>query len=260
MTKALPLAGINIVVTRPREQAARLIQDISNLGGNAISFPLLEITPLTNAAPLQALCKRLHEFQLAIFISPNAVRFGMAAIQKQGGIPSTLQIATIGLSSAQALHDIGISKVISPQQRFDSEALLELPELQQVAGLHVVIFRGDQGRELLGDTLKLRGATVEYASCYQRSKPKQNIDSLLAQKPDVLSVSSSESLNYLTQMLASSNRSAALAFPLFVSHHRIALAARDLGWQNVITTDAGDAGLLTGLLSWSEQQRGPGNE
>lgn len=244
------------MVTRPREQAARLIQDISNLGGNAISFPLLEITPLTNAAPLQALCKRLHEFQLAIFISPNAVRFGIAAILEQGNIPADLQIATIGLSSAQALHDLGVTKVISPQQRFDSEALLDLPELQQVDGLHIVIFRGDQGRELLGDTLKLRGASVEYASCYQRGKPQQNIDSLLAQKPDVLSVSSSESLSYLTQMLTPSNRGATLSLPLFVSHQRIALAARQLGWQNIITTDAGDAGLLTGLLSWSEQNRG----
>lgn len=256
MTKALPLAGINIVVTRPREQSARLIQDITNLGGKAISFPLLEITPLANEAPLLALCKRLHEFQLAIFISPNAVRYGMAAIQKQGGIPSTLQFATIGLSSAQALHDFGISKVIAPQQRFDSEALLELPELQHVEGFHVVIFRGDQGRELLGDTLKLRGANVEYASCYQRSKPQQNIDNLLAQNPDVLSVSSSESLNYLTQMLTPPNQSATLKLPLFVSHQRIALAARRLGWQNIITTEAGDAGLLTGLLGWSEKGKG----
>ena len=260
MTKALPLAGINIVVTRPREQSASLIQEITRLGGKAISFPLLEITPLADDAPLQALCQRLHEFQLAIFISPNAVRFGMAAIQKQGGVPPALHIASIGLSSAQALHEFGIDKVITPQQRFDSEALLALPELQSVAGLHVVIFRGDQGRELLGDTLKLRGASVEYASCYQRSKPQHHIDSLLALKPDVLSISSSESLNYLAQMLSASIRNTVLKMPLFVSHQRIALAARQLGWQNIIATDAGDAGLLTGLISWSEQKRVASNE
>lgn len=248
------------MVTRPREQAAGLLQEITNLGGNALSFPLLEITPLANEAPLLALCQRLHEFQLAIFISPNAVRFGMAAIQKQGGIPSTLQIASIGLSSAQALHNSGINKVITPQHRFDSEALLELPELQQVEGLHVVIFRGDQGRELLGDTLKSRGATVEYASCYQRSKPQQHIDSLLALKPDVLCISSSESLNYLAQILPPSSRNAVFKLPLFVSHQRIALAARQLGWQNIIATDAGDAGLLTGLISWSEHKKVASNE
>ncbi len=31
-----PLAGLNIVVTRPREQAADLVQRIEQLGGNAI--------------------------------------------------------------------------------------------------------------------------------------------------------------------------------------------------------------------------------
>ena len=134
MANPLPLAGLSIVVTRPREQSALLVNGIENLGGICIQFPLLEITPLSDDSPLRALLARLHEFQLAIFISPNAVRYGMAAIRSAGGLPGTLQIATIGLSSAKALHDYGVEKVIAPQQRFDSEALLELPELQQVNG------------------------------------------------------------------------------------------------------------------------------
>ena len=239
------------MVTRPRAQAAPLVSGIEKLGGRCILFPLLEITPLADDQPLRALIKRLHEFQLAIFISPNAVLYGMQAIQSAGGLPAALQVATVGLSSARALKDYGVKQVIAPQQRFDSEALLALPELQNVSGKRVAIFRGDSGRELLGDTLKARGAVVEYVTCYRRSQPQHDITALLAAKPDLLLLSSSEALHNLWQMLNASDRILCAELPLFVSHERIAAAARLLGWHNIVTTGAGDEGLLSGLTAWA---------
>ena len=252
MINDLPLAGLNIAVTRPREQAAELAQGIEKLGGTCIQFPLLEITPLADKQILQQFVARLHEFQLAIFISPNAVRYGMEAIRSAGGLPASLQIATVGLSSAKALHDYGVKKVIAPQQRFDSEALLELAELQNVRGQHVAIFRGDKGRELLGDTLKSRGAIVEYVTCYHRGKPQHDVSDLLTANPDALSVSSSEALSNLWEISGAADRIRLAAIPLFASHQRIASAAHKLGWQQVVTVAAGDDGLLSGLLAWAK--------
>ena len=251
MTKQ-PLAGLNIVVTRPREQAAQLAQRITQDGGNAILFPLLEISPAADPQSLRSLVARLPEFNLAIFISPNAVRYGMAAILAAGTLPLTIKIATVGQGSAKALRDLGVDKIIAPQERFDSEALLALPELQQVAGWRVAIFRGDGGRELLGESLKARGATVEYAACYQRAKPQQDIAMLLAVKPDAITVTSSEALGYLWDLLGSAERERMLTMPLFVPHARIAEAALKRGWQKVITTAAGDDGLMSGLIEWAK--------
>ncbi len=248
MLAALPLAGLRIVVTRPQKQTQELAHTIEALGGVCIQFPLLEISALTDTRALDSLAAQLHEYQLAIFISPNAVRYGMDALKNLVVWPASLQVATIGLSSAQALHEHGIPSVISPQQRFDSEALLALPEMHKVNGLRIIILRGDKGRELLGDTLTLRGATVEYVTCYHRHKPQQDISVLLAAKPNVLSVSSSEALGNLWQMLDAVGRENILALPIFVSHERIALAARKLGWNNVVTSSGGDEGLLTALL------------
>ncbi len=107
------------------------------------------------------------------------------------------------------MRDLGIAQVIAPTERFDSEALLALPELQNVSGWRVAILRGDGGRELLGDTLKARGAQVEYVTCYQRSKPHLDIGALLAARPDAITVSSSEALGYLWQMLDRTKQSKA---------------------------------------------------
>lgn len=256
MTEKLPLTGLRIVVTRPLEQAAQLAQGIEKLGGACILFPLLEITPLADQQSLRALIARLHEFQLAIFISPNAVQFGMQAIQNAGGLPASLQVATVGLGSARALHDYGVQQVIAPQQRADSEALLELPEMQNVRGKHVAIFRGDSGRELLGDTLKARGAFVEHVACYRRSMPQHDVKVMLSARPDVLSVSSSEALLNLWQMLDETGRNLCTALPLFVPHERIAAAARKLGWHEVVSAAGGDAGLLPALATWATNRKG----
>lgn len=250
-----PLVGLNIAVTRPREQAEPLVQRITQAGGQAILFPLLEISSMADVQLLRALIARLQEFNLAVFISPNAVRYGMEAIKAAGELPASLKIATVGSGSAKTLRDHGVSNVIAPQDKFDSESLLALPVLHKVAGWRIVIFRGNGGRELLGDTLRERGAVVEYATCYQRAKPQQDAGILLAAKPHAITVTSSEALAHLWDMLDESGRKRLAVVPLFVPHARIAEAARKLRWREVVTTAGGDDGLLAGLIAWANQKR-----
>lgn len=250
----LPLAGLKIAITRPRDQAVPLARRIEQSGGIPLLFPLLDIAPAQDQQALHKRISRLAQFDLAIFISPNAVHYGMAAIRATGELPQNLKIATVGQGSAKALREMGISEVIAPTERFDSEGLLALPELQDVAGWRVLILRGDGGRELLGDTLKARGATVEYAACYRRSKPQQDIAALLDAAPDALTVTSSEALEHLWQMLDDAQRDRACGLPLFVPHPRIAELAQRQGWRRVLPTGAGDDGLLSALIAWAGQK------
>jgi uroporphyrinogen-III synthase len=250
----LELAGLKIAVTRPRDQAAPLAQRIAQAGGTPLLFPLLDIAAVTDDAPLREQLSRLTQFDLAIFISPNAVQYGFAAI-RPADLPPQLRIATVGQGSAKTLRELGIADILAPTERFDSEGLLALPELQNVAGWNVLIFRGDGGRELLGDTLKARGATVEYAACYRRSKPQQDITALLSAAPDAITVTSSEALEHLRQMLENSGNEAWRDLPLFVPHPRIADLARQQGWGRVETTASGDDGLLSGLIAWAQKEK-----
>jgi uroporphyrinogen-III synthase len=252
-----PLAGLKVLVTRPRDQALQLAQGIEQAGGIALLFPLLDIAPVEDSRALSEQVSRLSLCDLAIFISPNAARFGMGAIRAAAAVMPA-RIATIGMGSAKALRELGVDDVIVPVERFDSEGLLA--QLQHVAGWRVMIFRGDGGRELLGDTLKERGAVVEYVTCYLRRRPQLDAGEL--SNADLITVTSSEALASLWQMLDEqspacpelSRRGKLSDTPLFVPHPRIAQLARSQGWTHVHLTAPGDEGLLSGLLDWASQR------
>ncbi len=157
----MSLTGRHVVVTRPTGQAAHLATELAARGALPVLYPVLEIRDIDDLAPVLDAAIRLESFDLAVFVSPNAIEKALALILPRRSWPAALRVAALGKSSERELARHGIHDAISPPLRFDSEALLELPELSAVQGKRVVIFRGEGGRELLGDTLKARGAAVE---------------------------------------------------------------------------------------------------
>jgi uroporphyrinogen-III synthase len=258
-TGIAPLAGRGILVTRPAGQAAALARLVSEAGGHAIAFPVIEIVEVEDLHPLLGLIDRLEQFDLAIFISPNAVDKAMNLVAARRAWPQSLRVAAVGQGSARELRRRGLADVIAPQGRFDSEALLALPELAEVAGRRVVIFRGEGGRELLGDTLRARGAEITYAECYRRGRPDADTAALLRAwargEVHAVTVTSSEGLHNLFDMLGKLGQQWLKQTPLFAPHPRIAQAARELGIVNVITTGPGDEGLFAGLRDYFAGQR-----
>ena len=252
-----PLAGKTIVVTRPRAQAGPLAAAIAAQGGQPLIFPLLEISPAADAQPLANAVARLADYSLAVFISPNAVDYALPAILARGPWPAGLLPAAVGQGTARALVAHGVTGCIAPSERFDSEALLALPELagERVAGRRVAIFRGNGGRELLADTLRERGAEVDCIACYRRSGPPGGGAPLLAAwragRLAALTVSSSEGLRHLVDLLDTEGRAWLQKTPVFVPHARIAENARASGLRKIILTDAADAGILAGLLAYN---------
>ena len=252
MTK--PLAGIDILVTRPAHQAGELADRIRMAGGHPVLFPVLEILDIPNLNPLLDLIERLDEFDIAIFISPNAVAKAMSLISAKRTLPVKLKIVAVGQGTTKELGNFGVTGVIAPALRFDSEALLELPLLRQVKAKRIVIFRGDKGRELLAENLLKRGAVLEYAECYRRVMPKPDTAPSLSAwanaRMKAITITSSEGLRNLCEMVGETGGAWLKKTPLFVSHVRIAQVAGNLGFAHVILTTAGDDGLLEGLLNY----------
>ena len=114
---------------------------------------------------------------------------------------------------------------------YSRDHLLSSPSKStSIAGSSAAVFRGDGGRELLGDTLRARGAAVEYVACYRRALPSADPAPLLEAwrdgRIDALTVTSSEGLRNLCTLLGADGRALLQATPLFVPHPRIGDAAR----------------------------------
>ncbi len=246
------LTGIGVAITRPVDQAKKLAALITEAGGTPILFPLVEITPLTDYSQFEMVISEVNSYDWAIFISSNAVQNGMPRLVEQG-IPTKLKFAAIGPVTASELQDFGVANVLAPNDRFDSESLLALPEMTNVAGKKVMIFRGLGGREILAETLKKRGAQVTFAECYQRINPQTDCD-LLAQlyaekKLHGIVVTSSEAMRHLIDLAGDADWLKHVT--LFVNHARIVELPIQKGLNVTVAGVLGDEAMVK-ILSYAE--------
>jgi uroporphyrinogen-III synthase len=251
MATELPLANIGIAVTRPTQQAKKLIQLIEAAGGSVIAFPLIDIVPLQDYALFENTISQLSQYDWIIFISSNAVQNGMPRLIEKG-IPSTLHFAAIGPVTAQELNQFGINQVLIPSDgRFDSESLLSMPELQSMQGKKVMIVRGIGGRDVLANTLINRGAQVTFAECYQRVNPQKNDDVLTQayakQALQGIVVTSSEAMRHLLDLAGKADWLRQIT--LYVNHARIAEQPLQMGLKVQVAEAPGDSAMMTCLCS-----------
>src|SRR3569833_406260 len=139
------LQGLTVMVTRPAHQAVRLCELLRAAGGAALAFPVLEIGAVDDAAPLRA---RLDEFDIALFVSSNAVDHA-AALVVEHGVPPTLKLAAVGQRTAESLRTHFGRVDIEAPPPYNSETLLATRALQQVQGKRIVIVRGASRVSLL---------------------------------------------------------------------------------------------------------------
>jgi len=256
------LNGLEVLVTRPEHQADALCQLIEQHGGVAIRYPALVIAEPHDWTPARAIFDRLVDYSLAIFISANAVERALPLIQERGGFPSRLDIAAIGQATAQALERQGIIHCLQPEQGFTSEALLDLPRLQQVADQNIVIIRGEGGREWLADTLTARGARVDYAEVYRRQPPTMDVEPLLDRWAQggigAVVITSTESLRNLFDMLKAVGQHNLRDTPLVVISSRIRQMAVEYGCRYpLLARDASNPAILAALFGLTTNPPSP---
>lgn len=250
----MTLSGRHVVITRPAGQAEHLATLLVEQGAHPIFFPVLDIHDCADITPVLDAAIALDTYDLAVFVSPNAIEKALDIILPRRAWPAHVPAIVLGKMSEQALIHRGVTHVISPALRFDSEALLELPELAAVAGRRIIIFRGETGRDLLSETLVARGADVHHVTCYRRLASQADPGPLLkrweAGTLDAVTLTSSEGLRYFFAMIGHLGQAWLKKTPVFVTHQRIAAQASALGLQQVIPTAPGDDGLLAELMQY----------
>ena len=150
------LHGVGVLVTRPEQQAMPLCRLLEAQGAHTLRLPAIEIKPIGDRRETAAQLGALEDFDLIIFASANAVRFGAALLDQK----RDLMLAAIGPATARALNQAGYRVRCSRRDPSTPKGLLRHPRLEHPAGRRILLIKGSNGRPLLEQELARRGAQV----------------------------------------------------------------------------------------------------
>lgn len=248
----MDLEGYEIVIGRPLAQAEAWQQELQARGARTHLLPVMEIVPVREAVQQEAVKARvlaLAEYDKVVFVSRNAVQHAMEWVDTYWPqLPVGIEYFAVGSATAQVAREWGL-RVEAAGEAMNSEAMLELPGLQDVHQQKILIFRGVGGRNFFSEQLRQRGAQVDFCELYERILPPEAEDYLAAvsrawqqrssRRRWVLALHSGESLQNLTRLLSTKGDPTLKAqlqkeALCLVPGERVAELAHGLGYQQVL--------------------------
>ena len=247
------------MVTRPRQQATKLLTQLKEHGFNTFHFPTIEIDDDHGSEQNVALMKQLDTFQMAIFISQNAVIYGLRLLQLTNCLSQLPPVAVIGRSTRQLLEQHHIPVAVCPPLP-NSETLLNMPELKRLSpGSRLLIFRGHGGKETLAKTLQSRQIKVQYAEVYRRLKPTPTTLSLSPNPPDLIMVTSLDSLQNLFDLTIGSDIEQLRNTPVIIGSQSMMNLYTDLAFKRppIVADTPLDEDMIQAVVQWQNTKPSP---
>jgi uroporphyrinogen III methyltransferase/synthase len=165
-----PLFGKRVLVTRPREQASELIDQLTALGAESIEAPMIRMAPPEDPDPLLRAAAHPEDFDWIIFTSANAVDSFMTALldgERDVRALKGPRICTSGTATADKLASYGIKVDLIPREFRADAVVATLLALGPMQGIRVLLPRADIGREVIGEQLREAGAAVTEVIAYR---------------------------------------------------------------------------------------------
>ncbi|MBL7002447.1 MAG: uroporphyrinogen-III synthase [Gammaproteobacteria bacterium] len=249
------LKGKRILITRPGHQADVLVDKLNSLDAEALRFPTIEIKTSSHCQQQLDIKHSIVNYDIALFVSRNAVEHAFKILDVSDLI-GRVKIGVVGKGSLDCLAQYGIQNAELPNKTYDSEGLLTSELLQQVDGKKIIIFRGQEGRNLLGDTLQERGATVDYCEVYRRCIPQikeADYNKVFHKPPHLAIFTSSEGLLHAYKMLSAEDGEKLLDIPWLLISERMKKTAYTLGHNSdiIIAQQASDDGIVSSLTNYT---------
>jgi uroporphyrinogen III methyltransferase / synthase len=210
---ARPLFGRRIVVTRPREQAADLVEALEQLGATVIEAPTVRIVPPEDFAPLDDACATVGQFDWVVFTSVNGVDY---FFQRLHASPldirslAGVKLCAIGPGTAERLARHGLKVDLMPVE-YRAEAVVEtLRATGDLDGQSFLLPRADIARELLAEELRKSGGLVTEVTAYRSVAVEPDRDNepdiyrmLLDRKVDAMTFTSASTVRNFVRLYGS---------------------------------------------------------
>jgi uroporphyrinogen III methyltransferase / synthase len=201
-----PLFGARVLVTRTREQASGLVQQLRSLGALPLEFPAISFEPLADTCKLDAALAALHMHDWAVFTSQTAVGAVFDRLQALGRDARAfagVRICAVGPATARSLHDRGLIADLVPE-RFTAQAALAALLSAGVRGSKVLLPQADIALPELAGGLSAAGALVTGVTAYRTRGGHGrggDLARLLAGGLDAVTFTSSSTVTHLLEAL-----------------------------------------------------------
>jgi len=264
------LQGVGVLVTRPEQQAMPLCRLLEAEGARTLRLPVIEIKAVGDRRETLPRLGALRGFDVIIFTSANAVRFGASLLDQQ----RDLTLVAMGPATARALNQAGYrvagvrpvtASAALPRETFNSESLLMHPKLERPAGRRMLIITGSNGRPFLEQELTRRGAQVVTVEVYQRVPATPSpavlaslLDSFSEGAVQVITATSLEIAGNLLGLATAALRSEFEHTHWLVPGERVAAGVRELGLTAPLLSAASaeDQDLVSALIRWRSSVSG----
>jgi uroporphyrinogen-III synthase len=183
------LAGVRVLVTRPKERARELCFLLEDEGADVICLPMLELLPPRDERPLLAAAENVQRYAWIAFASPSAVDALFEACRHAGTSDrlSRCKLAVVGPATERAVKTLGLTVTVEATQS-SGASLAEAMGAYVQAEDEVLLPAAEQGRRELEEGLLSLGARVTRVAAYA-SAPidvDAGMVSQLVDKPPVL--------------------------------------------------------------------------
>src|SRR5271167_1373583 len=175
MTKAKPLSGCRVLVSRAKRQAGALSSTLKELGCQVMEMPFIEIRKPSSFAALDTVLHNLANYDWLILTSVNGVEAlfeRMAEYRLDKRALSHLKIAAIGPATKKAIEKHGLKVTVTPKEYVAESVVASLHK--RVKGKRVLLVRAKVARDVIPRELRKAGATVDVIEAYETIVPKQS--------------------------------------------------------------------------------------
>lgn len=235
---------MGVLVARPAQQGAMLVDMLNKAGIASLHFPFFDIQACEQLNTLPHKLAQMKKQDYVVVVSRNAVDYAHQSLLSTGfAWRNDLHYFSVGQSSAERFCELTGFTVTYPYAQQNSEGLLALIAMQtdNLVGKQVLLLRGNEGRKLFPEQIQQRGAQLEIVQCYQRQPiAYKNLEQVSMWKRagiNALVVTSGEMLNTLLQFVPLEEQGWLKGCRLITISQRIALLARQQGWQHILVSE-----------------------
>ncbi|MDD3180944.1 MAG: uroporphyrinogen-III synthase [Opitutaceae bacterium] len=165
-----PLTGRRVAITRAREQAGGLRQQLADLGAEVVELPLIQVSKAVDKETLFDVLSEFGSYDWIVFTSVNGVRFFFEEFRRAFDdirAMGCIRIAVVGDATAKAVRDHWLHVELQPKKATADALAKALIDTGSLDSAKVLVVTGNLNRDTLVTRLEEASAIVDQLQVYQ---------------------------------------------------------------------------------------------